>query len=534
MLERERVIEERIIQKLKSEELEQEIFKRLNISNDIQKLEKALKKKSISQGLVKQQPVEQIQEIKRRLAKQEQEPQQLIDFENPFGSEEIIPELRRINFEMISYLDNIHKQAVAKQRDFNDSDVDYYRNHIKLFQIKIMQVAKEIEAEKGRLDKQINASFDLKNEIVIEQINYQENSTYKGILNFSYNPLPLHNPVLDIDENQIDSSQAEKLEQYANIMINHLEKGVIPHLQQVDESIQIEMRLMQRFINEIEQFNEKEKKLIDMKACLDQSLLELEMLFKRITENHGQQKKIHLVEEPFLDTLLEYQHLYNSHIKHMQEEVSDIQENYDKICDVYHFKYAKALKRYIYHTQRDLYSGVKDDDIRGNLYQDLTQFNEDYLGDSLINKLQSIQLETPESLRKEYIKMHERAMFNLFSPQNSLGGYCRGYLRLGLMNKISNFDREYLDRYIEKEGDSKITRQVKLLNYAMCQVNEGNLADAHYTVSYLAPQLKFLFNDWLDQVEARTQTGNLLDVLKVHSDYIVHKGIKEANDIYGQ
>lgn len=63
-----------------------------------------------------------------------------------------------------------------------------------------MQVAKEIETEKERLQKQLQASFDLKNDLVIEQIDYQERSVYKKIMNFSYNLLPLHEPQLDIDE----------------------------------------------------------------------------------------------------------------------------------------------------------------------------------------------------------------------------------------------------------------------------------------------------------------------------------------------
>ena len=36
----------------------------------------------------------------------------------------------------------------------------------------------------------------------------------------------------------------------------------------------------------------------------------------------------------------------------------------------------------------------------------------------------------------------------------------------------------------------------------------------------------------MDKVEARQQSGNLMEVLKVHADYIVTRGIKETNDIY--
>lgn len=52
------------------------------------------------------------------------------------------------------------------------------------------------------------------------------------------------------------------------MMISHLESGLIPYLSTLDENIKVELKSIERFVNEIDTFNSREKVSLNISTYL--------------------------------------------------------------------------------------------------------------------------------------------------------------------------------------------------------------------------------------------------------------------------
>ncbi|CDW82824.1 UNKNOWN [Stylonychia lemnae] len=455
----------------------------------------------------------------------------------------VVQNLRRNAKASFDRLLELNKQALERNQNYQDEEVKYYETHNKLLILKLGQLYQENLKEKDMSLKQQQEFYEqLQNKR--DQFS-EQNYAYNEIKEYQYNLLPSGQPVLDQELDNIDENSLQMLEDFSKQMNIYCTENVIPQIGQMDLKIKSNLKdtkkqilsnyedIIVGFVRTLNYsyFNQKQK---DRIRSLENSMENIQELKSEIYLRHQQQSKeqdvlvTNKIEEIIYSDFIGYQREYNSHLETLQAEVYGLCTVFERISNIYQTDYSVQLKKFIYQTQRDLYEGKSDENERQKLFHHLTFDNQDLLGYNLVKNIGQKHHAQPCNLQKSFDDIYERVLFNLFVRQNNIPLYLYGKLQLFFGRRIlNNLKKDYLDRYLEKSEDSAFTRQLKLLKYTQQQVEEGNLQSALYTMDQYDKNVRIQFDDWYKQVQERVHTQELIEILRVHAEYVKEQGLHQ-------